>query len=144
MTEITVGNGWYGIISEAVDDASRLPEEWMFEITSATRVDGALKIDAQYNSHDVPLDPNTPHPFRALQQIRAFARLRSLNTCEICSRSGRRRGEGTAARVRCDEHVDVAEGSSGLGHFLADFGDGLDMMQELHRAAKREDGDDQS
>lgn len=143
MTEITVGNGWYGIISEAIDEAAQLPPEWCFEITSATCVDGALKIDASYNAFDVPWDESIAHPFRSWQKIKREAQAKSLETCEICGRAGRLRGDGNSARVRCEEHVDVAEDPSGLEHFLADFGDGLDMMRALHAAAKRGEDDDQ-
>lgn len=144
MTEITVGNGWWPIVSEAIDKASRLPEEWAFEIVGAKRApDGSLRIDASYNAFDVSWDETVPHPWRAWQKIKLAAQARSLVTCEICGRAGRLRGDGNSARVRCEEHVDVAEDPIGLEHFLADFGDGLDMMRALHAAAKRGEDDDQ-
>lgn len=144
MTEISVGNGWWPIVAEAIDEAAKLPPEWMFEIVSAKRApDGSLRIDASYNPFDMPWDESVPHPWRAWQKIKQAAQARSLVTCEICGRSGRLRGEGQAARVRCEEHVGAADEDAALLHFLADFGDGLDMMQELQAAAKRGGGDDQ-
>lgn len=145
MSEITVGNGWWFIVAEAIDEAAKLPEEWCFEVVSAKRApDGSLRIDASYNAFDVSWDETVPHPWRAWQKIKLAAQARSLVTCEICSRSGRLRGEGTEALVRCEEHVGVDEDPSGLEHFLSDFGDGLDFMQEMQSAAKRGGGDDEN
>lgn len=157
MSVISVANGWRHILDEAVEEASRLPEEWSFEIVQAETVDGALKLSAAYVSGDIPLDDHLPpekkipHPFRAMMRIRETAREKSLVTCECCGRIGRMIGVGDEARVRCSAHEDVvdamgwsppegalfASDEEAMAHFLADFGDGLDAMQELSR-----DGDD--
>ena len=144
--ESKVGSGWSVIVSDAIANATALPEEWNFEIVAAKRVNGGLMIDARYAQIDVPpakmIAELVPHPLRSLRKIQIQAHERSLKTCEICGRSGRLRGEGEAALVRCDNHIGVIEDPSGIEHFLADFGDGLDFMQELHRVAERKDGDD--
>ena len=44
MSDITVANGWQHILQEAVEEASKLPEEWCFEIVSADRVDGPVRL----------------------------------------------------------------------------------------------------
>ena len=154
MSVISVANGWQHILDEAVAEASRLPPEWCFEISSADRVDGALKISATYVSGDIPLDDNLPpekkipHPFRAMMRIRDTARAKSLVTCECCSRMGKLIGVGDEARVRCAAHADVldamawvpperalfASDEEAMAHFLSDFGDGLDAMRELSRS----------
>lgn len=151
MTEIIVAIGWRHILDEAVDEASRLPEEWCFEVVKAERVDGALKLSATYVAGDVPLDDHLPpdrklpHPWRAMMRIRETAREKSIQTCECCGRIGRMIGAGPDAGVRCAAHVDVVEEMSwmppeealfaseeeAMAHFLGDFGDGLDAMQEL-------------
>lgn len=154
MSVISVAHGWQHILDAAVDEASKLPAEWLFEITAAERVDGGLKISATYISGDVPLDDHLPaekkipHPWRALQRIRETARAKSLQTCECCGREGQLVDAGKSARVRCVRHeyvVDAAEWSANpvgflfdsaeeaLAHFADDYGDGLDMMQELAR-----------
>lgn len=154
MSEITVANGWQHILAEAVEEASKLPAEWLFEITAAERVDGALKLSASYNSFDVPLDDHLPperklpHPWRSEMRIREKARARSLVTCECCGRQGQLVDAGETARVRCVRHeyvVDAMEWSGNpvgymfdsteeaMAHFLEDYGAGLDMMQELAR-----------
>lgn len=154
MSKISVANGWQHILSEAVEDASKLPEEWLFEISNAERVDGALKISATYASGDVPLDDHLPaekkipHPYRSFLRIRENARTKSLVTCECCGREGHLIDADQNARVRCVRHeyvVDVAEWSGNpvgalfdtaeeaLAHFLEDYGTGIDMMQELAR-----------
>lgn len=75
--------------------------------------------------------------------------------CECCGRPGRSIGDGDEARVRCVRHEYVVDVDAwkkelaempamfeteeeALAHFLQDYGDGLDMMQEL----AREDGED--
>lgn len=159
MSNISVANGWSHILAEALEQAAALPEEWLFEITAAERVDGALKLSASYNSFDVPLDDHLPpgrklpHPWRSEMRIRETARARSLQTCECCGRMGNLIDAGETARVRCVRHehvLEVAEWSANpvgamfetteeaMAHFLQDYGDGLDMMQEL----ARDDGDD--
>jgi hypothetical protein len=162
MSIISVAHGWQNILAEAVEEASKLPEEWLFEIVSAERDDGALKLSATYNAFDVPLDDHLPperklpHPWRSLQRIRENAREKSLRTCECCGRPGKLVGAGETARVRCVQHgyvVDAGEWSGNpvgflfesteeaMSHFLADYGDGLDMMQEL-QAETAKDSDD--
>jgi hypothetical protein len=152
MSEITVANGWQNILAEAVEEASKLPAEWLFEIVKAETVDGALKLSATYNSFDVPLDDHLPaerklpHPWRSERRIRETARAKSLVTCECCGRPGQLIDAGESARVRCVQHgyvVDAAEWSGNpvgfmfdsaeeaMAHFLADYGDGLHAMQEL-------------
>nr|CAD6612635.1 hypothetical protein RKHAN_02505 [Rhizobium sp. Khangiran2] len=158
MSEITVANGWYQILADAIDEGATLPEEWLFEITSADTVDGALKLSAKYVSGDVPLDGHLspdqkiPHPFRSMMRIRETAREKSLVTCECCGRPGKLIGAGGEARVRCRAHeyvLDAVEwggsASSGgymfdtpeeaLAHFLDDYGDGIDFMNEMQAAA---------
>lgn len=153
MSEFTVANGWQHILDEAVAEASRLPPEWCFEISSAETVDGALKISATYVSGDVPLDDHLPperklpHPYRAMMRIRETAREKSLVTCECCGRVGKLIGAGDAARVRCAAHADVVDAigwvptesalfesdEEVMKHFLSDHGDGVEAMQELVR-----------
>jgi hypothetical protein len=75
--------------------------------------------------------------------------------CGCCGRPGRLIGAGDEARVRCVRHEYVVDAEAwrarqdeipvmfeteeeALAHFLADYGRGLDMMQEL----AREGGDD--
>ncbi|TAW73024.1 hypothetical protein ELI16_14300 [Rhizobium ruizarguesonis] len=160
MSNISVANGWKSILAEAVEEASKLPEEWLFEIVSAETVDGALKLSATYNSFDVPLDDylpperKLPHPWRSLQRIRETVRAKSLVTCECCGREGQLIDAGERARMRCAAHVDVVDAMAwvppvgvmfdteeeAMAHFLGDYGDGLDMMQELQRVAKGDDG----
>lgn len=151
MSNISVAHGWQHILAEAFEEASKLPEEWCFEITAAQTVDGALRISATYVSGDVPLDDHLPadrklpHPYRSFVRIRETARARSLVTCECCGRQGQLVDAGESARVRCVRHeyvVDVVEWSGNpvgfmfesteeaMAHFLADYGAGLDMMQE--------------
>ncbi len=157
MFEIAVARGWQHIIDEAAAEASKLPPEWCFEIVKAERVDGALKISATYVSGDVPLDDHLPpsqelpHPFRAMMRIRAAAREKSIQTCECCGRIGKLVGAGDDVRVRCAAHAGVmdamdwvppdgamfAREEEAMAHFLGDFGDGVDFMQELAR-----DGDE--
>jgi hypothetical protein len=159
MSNISVANGWQHILADAVEEASKLPEEWLFEITQAERVDGALRLSATYASGDVPLDDHLPtdrklpHPYRSFLRIREAARARSLQTCECCGREGKLIDAGESARVRCVRHEDVVDvmewsgnpvgflfdsAEEAMAHFLEDYGDGLDMMQEL----AREDVDD--
>lgn len=159
MSEITVANGWRNILAEAVEEASKLPPEWMFEISSADRVDGALKLSATHNSFDVPLDDHLPperklpHPWRTMMRIRETAREKSLATCECCGREGRLVGAGETARVRCVQHeyvVDAVEWSrelqaaqgrpvmfeteeAAMAHFLADMADGLEFIRQAQR-----------
>ncbi|GMB82734.1 hypothetical protein NN6n1_35170 [Shinella zoogloeoides] len=153
MSEISVARGWQHILDEAVAEASKLPEEWCFEVVKAERADGTLKLSATYVSGDVPLDDHLPperklpHPWRAMMRIRETAREKSLVTCECCGRIGKMIGAGPDARVRCAAHAAVVdamgwrppEGASfesdeeALAHFLGDYGDGLDAMQELSR-----------
>jgi len=156
MSEITVANGWYQILAEAIDEAATLPEDWCFEIVRVTRApDGSLKLDAQYNPFDVPWDESVPHPWRAWQRIKRKAQERSLVTCECCGRPGKSVGAVPDARVRCPAHVDVVDAvewsgdpvgfmfdsaEEALAHFLQDYGAGLDVMQELQAAAD-EDSD---
>lgn len=156
MSEITVANGWTNILAEALAEAAALPEEWLFEIVKAETVDGALKITATYVSGDVPLDDHLPtdqklpHPWRALLRIREAAREKSLRTCECCGRPGKLVDAGENARIRCVQHgyvVDAVEWSGNpvgaifesadeaMAHFLADYGAGIDMMQELQADA---------
>lgn len=167
MSNISVADGWQHILTEAVEEASKLPEEWLFEIVSAERVDGALKLSATYITGDItlddhlPADRKLPHPFRAFLRIRETARAKSLVTCECCGRGGKLFGSGDEARVRCAAHegvVDAAEWSANpvgflfesaeeaMTHFVRDYGGGLDMMQELQAEglldSKREDDDD--
>ncbi|KQV79993.1 hypothetical protein ASC90_25665 [Rhizobium sp. Root1220] len=160
MSNMTVANGWKNILAEAVEDASKLPEEWLFEIVSAETVDGGLQISATYVSRDVPLDDylpserKLPHPYRSLQRIREDARAKSLVTCECCGRGGSLVDVGETARVRCVQHgyvVDAVEwcgnpvgfmfdsAEEAMAHFLKDYGDGLEMMQDLTR-----EGDDET
>lgn len=159
MSVISVANGWQHILAEAVAEASKLPEEWCFEIVSAERVDGALKISATYNSFNVPLDDHLPperklpHPWRAEMRIRENARVKSLQTCECCGRPGKLFDAGDNARVRCVRHeyiVDIEEWSrnpvgflfesadQAMAHFLEDHSAGIDMMKDL----ARDDDDD--
>ncbi|MCS4092600.1 hypothetical protein [Rhizobium sp. BK176] len=153
MSNIPVANGWQHILTEALEQAAALPDEWCFEIVSAKTVDGALKLSATYVSGDVPLDDHLPperklpHPWRAMTQIRKRAREKSFQTCECCGRMGQMIAAGETARVRCAAHVDVVDAMSWLppegvmfetseeamAHFLSDFGDGLDAMQEMAR-----------
>ncbi|OHV83692.1 hypothetical protein [Rhizobium sp. LCM 4573] len=165
MSVIPVANGWKHILAEVVEEASKLPAEWCFEISMAERVDGALKLSATYVSGDVPLDDHLPperklpHPWRSLQRIRETAREKSLATCECCGRPGKLVDAGEHARVRCVRHeyvVDAVEWSrdpvgfmfesaeEAMAHFLADYGDGIDMMKELQetQASANEDVDD--
>ncbi|CUW87576.1 hypothetical protein [Agrobacterium genomosp. 2] len=115
MREIIVASGWRHILDEAVAEASRLPPEWCFEISSAETVDGALKLSAAYFSGDIPLDDHLPpekkipHPFRAMMRIRETAREKSIQTCECCGRPGQSVGAGDEARVRCPAHEDVVD-----------------------------------
>ncbi|MCQ1853892.1 hypothetical protein ELH02_14055 [Rhizobium ruizarguesonis] len=162
MSNISVANGWQHILAGAVEEASKLPEEWCFEISAAERIDGGLKLSATYNSFDVPLDDylpperKLPHPWRSLQRIRENAREKSLRTCECCGRPGKLVDAGQNARVRCVQHeyVDDAVKWSGnavgflfdsveeaMSHFLRDYGGGIDMMQEL-QAETAKDSDD--
>lgn len=159
MSNISVANGWQQILAEAVAEASKLPEEWLFEITKAERIDGALKLSTTYVSGDVPFDDHMPadrklpHPWRALQRIRETAREKSLVTCECCGRPGKLIDAGEGGRVRCVQHeyvVDAVEWSGNpvgflfdsaeeaMAHFRADYGAGIDMMQEL---TKKDDDD---
>ncbi len=154
MSEIPVANGWQQILAAALAEARGLPPEWCFEIVKAETVDGALKISANYVSGDVPLDDHLPpdqkipHPWRAMMRIREKAREKSLATCECCGCPGRLVDADEEVRVRCRLHeyvLDaVAWGASAsvagfmfetreeaMAHFLKDYGDGLDMMQEL-------------
>lgn len=162
MSVISVAHGWQNILAEAIAEAAALPEEWLFEIVSAERIDGALKLSATYNAFDVPLDDHLPperklpHPWRSMMRIRENARAKSLVTCEYCGREGSPIGDGQEARVRCVRHeyvIDAVEWSAdpvgymfdsadeAMAHFLQDYGDGLDMMQELQAGAD-EDPDD--
>lgn len=163
MSEITVANGWRNILAEAIAEAQALPPEWCFEIVKAERIDGALKLSATYNSFDVPFDDylppdgKLPHPWRSLQRIRETARSRSLATCECCGRPGKLIDAGESPRVRCVQHgyvVDAGEGNGNpvgflfdsaedaMSHFLRDYGDGVDMMQELQVAKDQDDADE--
>lgn len=157
MSVISVAPGWQHILDEAVAEASRLPPEWCFEISSAETVDGALKLSATYISGDIPLDDHLPsekkmpHPWRSMMRIRETARAKSLQTCECCGGMGQMIGAGESARVRCAAHADVvdamgwvppegalfASDEEAMAHFLSDCGDGLDAMHELAR-----DGDE--
>ncbi len=162
MSNISVAHGWRHILAEAVAEASRLPEEWLFEIVKAETVDGALKVSATYVSGDVPLDDHLPserklpHPYRSFLRIRETAREKSLQTCECCGREGRLIDAGETARVRCVRHVyvvDVVEWSGNpvgfmldtadeaMAHFLEDYDAGLDMMKEL-QASDEDDADE--
>lgn len=111
MSNISVANGWQHILAEAIEEASKLPDEWLFEIVSAERVDGALKLSATYVSGDIPLDDQLPadrklpHPWRSMMRIREDARAKSLVTCECCGRAGRLRSNAIPALVRCEEHL---------------------------------------
>lgn len=146
MTEIIVASGWQHILDEAVADASRLPDEWCFEIANAKRAaDGSLRIDASYNPFDVPWDESVPHPWRAWQKIKRKAQERSLVTCECCGRMGKLVGADQEARVRCAAHADVVDAMTwqppegvmfetdeeATAHFLSDYGDGVDFIREL-------------
>lgn len=157
MSEISVARGWQHILDEAVAEAAALPDEWYFEIVKAETVGGALKVSATYVSGDIPLDDHLPperklpHPWRSMMRIRAVAMEKSLVTCECCGRMGEMLGAGPDARVRCAAHArvvdalawqppegalfDIAE--EAMAHFLSDYGDGLDFMQDLAR-----DGED--
>lgn len=160
MSNISVANGWQHILAGAVEEASKLPPQWCFEIEKAETVDGALNLSAIYNSFDMPLDDylppdrKLPHPWRAEMRIRETARSRSLATCECCGRPGKLVDAGNGARVRCVQHeyvVDAVEWSGNpvgflfestdeaMAHFLRDYGDGVQMMQEL----AQEEGDDE-
>jgi hypothetical protein len=152
MSNISVANGWQHILAEAVEEAKALPEEWLFEITAAERVDSMLKLSATYVSGDVslddhlPADKKLPHSWRALQRIRENARAKSLQTCECCGCERKLIDAGDTARVRCVRQeyvVDAVEWSANpvgamfetteeaMAHFLEDYGDGLEMMQDL-------------
>lgn len=144
MSEITVADGWKNILAEAIAEASKLPEQWCFEIVSAETVDGALKLSATYVSGDVPLDDHLPperklpHPFRSEMRIRENAREKSLRTCECCGRIGKLIGAGQDARVRCAAHADVVDAmvwvspegvlfetdEEVMAHLPSDYGDG--------------------
>lgn len=145
MPDILIAAGWRRILVEARGEVSRLPREWDIEIVSATRApDGSLRLEAAYNAFDMPLDESVAHPWRAWQLIRQAARARSLLTCEICGSAGRARGGGNAGLVRCDHHADVAydpNDKEDLRHFLEDYGDGLDFMQEMQRMSRDSDDD---
>lgn len=154
MSVISVANGWQHILAEAAAEAAALPPEWCFEIVKAETVDGALKISATYVSGDIPLDDHLPsdkkipHPWRSMVRIRENARAKSIQTCECCGRMGCMIGAGQDTRVRCAAHADVADAMTWLppegvlfetdeeamAHFLGDYGDGLDAMQELSRS----------
>ena len=154
MSVISVANGWQHILDDAVAEAAALPPEWCFEISSADRVNGALRISATYVSGDIPLDDHLPsdkkipHPYRSFMRIRDKARQKSLVTCECCGRMGKLIGAGDEARVRCAAHADVldamtcvppegvmfASDQEAMRHFLSDYGDGLEAMQELSRS----------
>ncbi len=163
MSVISLAYGWQHILAEAIAEAQALPQEWCFEISKAETVDGTLKLSATYNSFDVPLDDHLPperklpHPWRSEMRIREAARARSLQTCECCGREGELVDAGETARVRCVRHeyvVDAVEwGGNPVGfmfestdeamaHFLADYGAGLDMMQDLQAAADEDDADE--
>lgn len=165
MSNISVANGWQHILDAAVEAANALPEEWCFEVVKAERVDGALKLSATYVSGDVPLDDHLPperklpHPWRSEMRIREEARAKSLVTCECCGREGRLIDAGESARVRCVRHeyvVDVVEWSGNpvgflfdsaeeaMAHFLQDYGDGLEMMQELQAGGDEDEVDETS
>jgi len=106
--------------------------------------DGALRLEATYNAFDMPLDESVSHPWQAWMQIRQAAQARSLVTCEICGPAGRARGGGDSGLVRCDHHVDVVDDPDDrevLRHFLEDYGDGLDFMQEMQRMSRDSDDD---
>lgn len=156
MSDISVAHGWHQILDEAVEEASRLPPEWCFEISSAETVDGALKISATYVSGDIPIDDHLPperklpHPWRSMMRIREAARAASLVTCECCGREGQLVGAGHDARVRCVRHeyvVDVEQWEEkrasmtyafeaedeAMEYFLRDYGAGLELMQGLQR-----------
>ncbi|MHC2298980.1 hypothetical protein [Rhizobium mongolense] len=137
--------------------AAKLPEKWASEVVAAKRErDGSLRIDASYNAFDVPWDESIPHPFRAWMRIKQAAQTKSLVTCECCGRTGGFIGAGQEARVRCVQHgyvVDAVEWSGNpvgamfdnsgeaMAHFLQDYGDGVDMMQELTGAAEQDSDD---
>lgn len=70
--------------------------------------------------------------------------------CGCCGRPGHVIGDGDEARIRCVRHENVVNAEEwkqrqdaipamfeteeeALAHFLADYGDGLDFMQELTR-----------
>lgn len=112
MSKITVANGWQRILDEAVDEASKLPPEWCFEIVLAETVNGVLTLSATYVSGDVPLDDHLPtdrklpHPYRSFLRIRDKARGMSLQTCECCGGEGKLIDAGESARVRCVRHED--------------------------------------
>jgi len=151
MPIISVAHGWQHILEEAVAEASKLPEEWLLEIVHARRVDGMLDLWATYAARDIPLDDylpadkKIPHPYRSFIRIRDKARQKSLVTCECCSRMGQMIGAGDDARVRCAAHADVVDAlgwqppedvlfeteQEAMAHFLGEYGDGLDAMQEL-------------
>lgn len=162
MSNISVANGWQHILAEAVEEASKLPGEWCFEITKAERVDGALKLSATYNSFDVPLDDHLPaeqklpHPYRAMLRIRERARAKSLRICECCGRRGQLIDAGKTARVRCARHEYVADAldmsrdpvgfmfesaEAAMAHFLSDYGEGLEFMQEAQARGLLDDKD---
>ncbi|WP_117190997.1 hypothetical protein [Rhizobium terrae] len=164
MSEISVASGWQHILAEAVEEASRLPPEWCFEITHAETVDGALRLSATYVSGDIPLDDHLPperkmpHPWRSMMRIRENAKQQSLVTCECCGREGRLVGVGDEARVRCGRHeyvVDVAEWEEkrasmrtmfeteegAVEHFRQDYGKGVDMMRDLQTAVEQDSGE---
>lgn len=115
MTEISVTRGWQHILDEAVEEASRLPAEWCFEIVKAERIDGALRLSATYVSGDIPIDDHLPpsqklpHPWRSMMRIREVAKEKSIVTCECCGRIGTMIGAGQDARVRCPAHEDVVD-----------------------------------
>lgn len=53
-------------------------------------------------------------------------------------------GGGDSGLVRCDHHVDVVDDPDDrevLRHFLEDYGDGLDFMQEMQRMSRDSDDD---
>lgn len=156
MSTNSVAPGWQHILHEAIAEAAALPEEWCFEIVRAETVDGALKISATYVAGDVPLDDHLPpsqkipHPYRSFLRIREMARAKSRVTCECCGRIGRMNGDD--ARVRCPAHVDVVDAMSwqqpegvlfasdeeAMAHFLGDYGDGVDFIQEQQAAGAQD------
>lgn len=99
-SDIEVGNGWWRIIADAIDEAAEFPDEWGFEFVGATRRSGALLLHAVYNPRDMQVGSKEQHPYDAFVALREKARMRLLHTCEVCGAAGSFRG----LTVRCDEH----------------------------------------
>jgi hypothetical protein len=107
VPDFHVPKGWLPIVTDAIKESAGFPETWLFEITGSKQSGGALLLEAAYHSPDILVGSKEPHPFKAFVDLRERARARSLETCEICGKTGRLCDEKTNARVRCEEHLGI-------------------------------------